>query len=341
MSKVKNAELLLNGEAPEAGAGVFGCVIEPADSELILLPVPWDVTASYGRGAMTGPTGIWNASYQLDLEDLCFGRPYLKGIAMLPIDEAMLKLNTEASEVMDKIRAGDADVRLVEAINAKSEIVNRYVYEQAKQWLQQGRKIGVIGGDHSCPYGYFKALSEVHGEFSILHVDAHLDLRLAYEGFTWSHASIMRNAMDRLPNIKHLCQIGIRDFSFPEKTYAESLQGRNSVFYGRDLFRRKARGERFADTVAEMLSKVAGKVYISFDIDGLDPAYCSSTGTPVPGGVSFDEAIYIIEEVGMSKNHQVIGFDLCEVVDNSAVTEYDCNVAARILYKLCGAILRD
>lgn len=340
MSKLKNAESLLLGEAQSEDSGIFGCEIEIQDAELNIIPVPWDVTVSYGTGASSAPEGILGASHQLDLQDLCFGRPYLKGISMLPIPEELSQLNIETGKKIELVRQDqDTNGTVLNEINSACAKMNDYVYRHAKHILSQNKIAAVLGGDHSCPFGLIKALSEKYNNFSILHVDAHFDLRLAYEGFQWSHASIMRNVMDNIPQVNKLVQIGIRDFCYPEMQYAETLGERSSVFYSRDLHRDKAFGISFADTVKKIVSQLSEYVYISFDIDGLDPTYCPNTGTPVAGGLSFDEGIFLIEELITTYNKKVIGFDLCEVVHKEEITEYDSNVGARILYKLCGSAI--
>lgn len=340
MDIVKNQKELQDGEAPPESAGIFGAILDKERAKLQIIPVPWDVTVSYGTGAATGPAGILQASHQLDLEDLCFGKPYLEGIHMLPIPEHIGAINDKTKDPIDKYRE-NGNPELLSQINENCDLMNAYVYETAKKLLKKDHLVAVVGGDHSSPFGLIKALAEKHEKFSILHVDAHFDLRLAYEGFTWSHASIMRNVMDRIPQVDQLTQVAIRDFSLPEKDYAESLGLKNKVFYGRDLFRKKARGTSFAEVVKEIASDLSEKVYISFDIDGLDPSYCPNTGTPVAGGLSFDEANYMIEELVTTFGKNVIGFDLCEVVHQEEVSEYDANVGARILYKLCGATLKS
>ena len=118
------------------------------------------------------------------------------------------------------------------------------------------------------------------------------------------------------------------------------LGGRGSCFYGRDIFRMKAEGRSFKSIADEIIATLPANVYVSFDIDGLDPSYCPSTGTPVPGGLSFDEAVYILEALAVS-GRKVVGFDLTEVAPGADGSEWDANVGARLLYKLCGCLLKS
>ena len=118
--------------------------------------------------------------------------------------------------------------------------------------------------------------------------------------------------MERLPRITRLVQVAIRDYSRDEVTYSRALGDRTRCFYGRDLFRAKASGRPFDEMAKSIVGALPDKVYVSFDIDGLDPACCPSTGTPVPGGLSFDEAAHLLGLLADS-GREIVGFDLCEV----------------------------
>lgn len=331
------------GLPPHPQAGLFGVDLATEQAALVLLPTPWDVTASYGCGAHRGPSAMVRASHQMDLEDAFFERPYRAGVAMLGEDEGICSLNAHtrqaAERVIAALEAGGSAQRDLSEVNAAGRWMNEQVRVVSASHLAAGRFVGVVGGDHSSPFGLIQALAQSGaGDFGILHVDAHHDLRAAYEGFEWSHASIFYNVIERLPCVSHLVQVGIRDYSREEKRYAEAHAERIHVHYAQQLFRRKAQGVCFADVVARILSDLPQRVYVSFDIDGLDPPYCPSTGTPVPGGLSFDEACYLLEQLAIS-GRQVIGFDLCEVAPGADGDEWDANVGARLLYKLAGCLL--
>jgi agmatinase len=243
--------------------------------------------------------------------------------------------------VIEALEEGGAAAAELALVNGASREVNERVLAAARDVLATGRHIGVVGGDHSAPEGLIQALAQVHTEgFGILHLDAHHDLREAYEGFTGSHASIFHNVMERIPQVERLVQVGIRDYSRAERKYAEALGGRCRAWYGRDLFRLRAGGVAFGEVVRRILADLPERVYVSFDIDALDPPYCPSTGTPVPGGLTFDEACYLLEALAES-GRRVIGFDLCEVAPGPDGDEWDANVGARILYRLCGCLLRS
>lgn len=335
-------ERLEAGTPPPADAGLFGANLRPEDCRLVLIPVPWDATVSYGDGTAQAPAAILRASHQLDLEDAAFEQPYRCGITMLAPDEHLLTLNQQARQAAVKVIQGDAPTAdlqsALSAVNHASHKINNAVAAAAQAHIAQ-RLVGVVGGDHSSPYGLIKSLGERHPDgFGILHIDAHLDLREAYEGFAHSHASIMFNVMETIPAVQSLIQVGIRDYSADELRYQRRLRGNSRVFMARDLFRHKAQGASWDSLCRTIIAGLPNKVYVSFDIDGLDPSYCPSTGTPVPGGMSYDEAVYLIEALVQSER-KIIGFDLCEVAPGPDGSEWDANVGARILYKLCGATL--
>jgi len=333
------------GLPPHPDAGFLGARLDPRDAALVLIPVPWEATTSYGGGTSRGPEAIVQASHQLDLEDPAFGTPYRAGIAFAPQDEVVVVRNERARvaalEAIVALERGAEAPAALAVVNDAAADVNAHIKAAAAALLEEGKLVGVVGGDHSSPYGLICALASRHPDgFGVLHVDAHHDLRAAYEGFTWSHASIFHNVMERVPAVRKLVQVGIRDYSRAEREYAAALGERGACFYGHALFRWKAEGVPFREICERVLAELPRKVYVSFDIDGLDAPYCPSTGTPVPGGLSFDEAAYLLEALAAS-GRTVIGFDLCEVAPGEEGDEWDANVGARVVYKLCGCCLRS
>jgi agmatinase len=339
-------EKLERGTPPVEGSGFLGADLDPKEAKVILIPSPWDVTTSYRPGTSRGPEAIISASHQLDLDDGSFGKVYRAGISFLPHPDFIERMNAflriRAEKVMADLSEGEADPGDLAAVNEGSAALNKYVRDAAVYALDNGAVAAVVGGDHASPLGLIQALGDKHPDgFGVLHFDAHHDLRNAYEGFQFSHASIFHNVMESVPAVSRLVQVGIRDFCEEEREYMSSLGWRGSVFYQRDLFKRKARGETWDTVCKDIVSQLPPKVYVSFDIDGLDPVCCPSTGTPVPGGLSFDEAVYLLECLAES-GRQIIGFDLCEVSpDPNGENEWDANVGCRMLYKLCGLVARS
>lgn len=331
-------------------SGIFGLPFTRKEARLVLIPVPWEVTTSYGDGTSRGPEAIFNASHQVDLFDIETGDVYQNGYFMEEIPENIMNLNDEmkarALNVSAAIEQGIGDEpqyqKMREQVNEASKVLNAWVYEKAKKALGDGKIPAVIGGDHSSPYGAIQAISEKYGgDFGVLHVDAHADLRDAYQGFKHSHASIMFNVMEAKFAPKKLVQLGIRDFSPGEYAYIQKNSAKIQTYFDPLTKRRLNKGESWQKICDEVVSHLPKKVYLSFDIDGLTPDLCPNTGTPVPGGLSFDQALTLFATLHES-GRQIVGFDLCEVSqpraadESSASSEWDGNVGARILFKLCG-----
>jgi agmatinase len=333
--------------APAQGGGIYGLPHRPEEASVILIPVPWEPTTSYGRGAALGPSAILKASAQIDLFDPETGRPYEAGIAMLDADPEIALWNAEACAAAEPIIAsggavsGDPDLeRRLRLVNDLSAKLDERVHAIARTWLDQGKLVGVIGGDHAAPFGNIKAHAERWPGLGVLHIDAHADLRLAFEGFEGSHASIMRNVADRLPSVAKIVQVGLRDLSEEEHNYIRGSGGRIEALYDSDLSARLFDGEPFTSIATSLVEGLPREVYVTFDIDGLDPALCPHTGTPVPGGLSFRQAVALIAAVQKS-GRRIVGFDLNEVAPGPDGDEWDGNVGARMLYKLIGFALRS
>jgi len=342
-SKKEQIQHLEKGLPAPSDAGIFGLSLSEDDSDLCIISVPWEATTSYGGGTAKTPGRIIEASHQLDLYDLAFGEPFSRGISLLDAPQQMLSVSEEASKLVGEIRRegqGSEDFEInLEKMNALSKKVNQLTYQQAKRLLVNGKIVGLLGGDHSCPYGLIKALTEVHDSFAIVHVDAHFDFRDSYEGFKHSHASIMFNTTKDFEQVKKIYQVGIRDFSKQELNYQKSLQasGKSLVHFSGDVFKRLNDKGGLAEMFAEMNTFLPEKIYVSFDIDGLDPKLCPGTGTPVPGGLDYEFTMSLLESFKLN-GKKVIGFDLCEVAAPEG-SEWDLNVGARVLYKLCGLVL--
>jgi agmatinase len=333
--------------APLADAGLFGLPTTPDEARLVIVPVPWDATTSYRPGTSRGPAAIRIASHQLDLYDSDLGEPWRAGIAMLEIPTDVMRWNSEARADAEQIIdvggriAGDAALTAALArVNDASVRLNKHVYDTVDHHLRAGKIVGVLGGDHSVPFGAIARMAESHDSFGILHIDAHADLREAYEGFEWSHASIMNNVIRKVPNVTKLVQVGIRDFAKGEVDFATANGSRVSVHYDAQLAERSFAGESWQHICDAIVSELPPKVYVSFDIDGLDPKLCPNTGTPVPGGLSFQQAAYLVKRLVLS-GRTIIGFDLNEVVPGPDGDEWDANVGARVLYKLCAWTLHS
>jgi len=317
--------------------GIFGFPFSEEDANIILIPVPFDATASYKKGTAYGPENILSASVQLD-----FYHPLLEGnslpkVHMLEISQEWLSLNQTFNDdlkgyfyALENGKDITPYKTHVSRLNMAQDHLAKQLQAFVQTFLDKGKKVGLIGGEHSIPLGFMRALKKHHGNYGILQIDAHADLRVAYEGFTQSHASIMHNVLEESLT-ECLVAVGVRDLSAEEHMVYEKDK-RTILFSDWKLKNEEARGRNWNDMCAEIVSKLPQKVYISFDIDGLDPSNCPNTGTPVPGGLSYSQA-YILMKAVVDSGKTIIGFDLCEVACDDS--NWDGNVGARILWEIC------
>ena len=327
---------------------VFGLPFTEEDARLIILPIPWEVTVSSGTGTSRAAEHIRRASLQIDIFDPECPEGWKEGFYLRDVDKKLLMksdyLRKEAELYIDYISKGQKIEdnqfmrKTLKDVNEGSAYLNKWVYDQAKVLLNRGKLVALLGGDHSTPFGYFKALAERHNEFGILQIDAHCDLRADYSGFTFSHASIMHNALEEIPNLKTLVQIGIRDYSSSELEAIQNSNDRIVTYFDRDIKCRRYEGQTWKQITDEMVGRLPQKVHISFDIDGLDPKLCPNTGTPVHGGFELDELFYLFSRI-VNSGRQLIGFDLLEV--GVGETNWDANVGARVLWKLCNLLIKS
>jgi agmatinase len=324
-----------------SGSGIYGLPFTPEESRVVIIPVPFEATTSYGGGTSKGPDAVLEASRQVDLFDRETGKPYEHGIAMLPIPRKIARWSAEARALAEPVieKGGVVDRRtgrLADRVSAIGDRLNTWVYDQTRTLLEDGKMPVILGGDHSVPFGAIRAYAEHYPGLGILHLDAHADLRDAYEGFTWSHASIFHNVMTKIPEVGRLVQVGVRDVGQGELALIQSSSGRIVTFFDSDLAVRKEEGAAWAQIADEIVRQLPETVYLSWDIDGLDPTLCPGTGTPVPGGLSWNEAIGLLRALRRN-GKRIVGLDLCEV--SPGETEWDANVGARLLYKMIGFAL--
>lgn len=329
-----------------ADASIYGLPFTAEESDIIIVPVPWEVTVSYGAGASDGPEAIMDASFQVDLLHQDYPELWKLGIYM---DEApqtwkenSQKYKALAQPIIEALEEGEsiddnpslkADLAL---INAASAQLNAELKELVLNWLDKGKRVILLGGDHSTPLGYYQALATKYTNFGILHFDAHMDLRIAYEGFTYSHASIMYNAV-QMPEVSKLVQVGIRDFCEQEVEVALASD-KIHVFTDKDLKAKQFEGQTWKQQVDEMIDLLPEHVAVSFDIDALYRWYCPNTGTPVPGGLSYEQAQYMLTALANSSK-KIIGIDLVEVAPGD--DEWDGNVGARLLFHMCAVLAKN
>ncbi len=259
------------------------------ESAIIVLPVPYDETSTWIRGADKGPGAILEASVNLEFYDVETGtEAHLKGI-----------------HTTDVVNEKETPEILVDA-----------VYNRILSLLSDGKFPVIIGGNHTVSIGAIKAFAELYTDLTILQLDAHTDLRQEYEGSPYNHACAMARARECAP----IVQVGIRSMSKEEMPYAvdERIFCAHELYYDKSLYRKA-------------LEKLSRNVYITLDLDVLDPSIMPSTGTPEPGGPGYFELMHFLRDVIRERN--VVGFDVVELCPNDTNKSPDF-IAAKIIYQL-------
>ena len=324
-----------------ANGNIFGFPYTEKEADIVIVPIPWDATASYGKGTSNGPEAILEASTQLDFFHPDLERAYDTKVYMSPISEEWKDINAHCCEKgMEYIQYlesnGEEKARVkyqtvLDEINAAHEALRANLKDRCLALLKQGKIPAVLGGEHSTPLGLIEALNETYEDFGILQIDAHADLRDAYEGFAQSHASIMFNVLKHAQNMSKLVQVGIRDVSERE-VFLSRDSTRIQTYYDWSLKNEQYAGKTWASQVDEIIAQLPKNVYVSFDIDGLKPELCPHTGTPVAGGFELQEVGYLLFKL-VDSGRKIIGFDLNEVAPGPE-GDWDANVGARALWQL-------
>lgn len=333
-------------DASNPDNNIFGLPFTEDDARLVIVSVPWEVTVSYNAGTARACDHIFKAALQVDLFDTEMNGAWRQGFFLRVPDRKILMksdyLRKEAELYIDYISKGEQVeknqfmTKSLKEINEGSVLMNTWVYEQVSALLQKGKLVALLGGDHSTSLGYFKAMAERNSSFGILQIDAHCDLRKAYENFTYSHASIMYNALAEIPEISKIVQVGVRDYSQDEWDFLSTGNARVITYFDKEIQERQFEGQTWKQIADEIVNHLPQNVVISFDIDGLDPKLCPSTGTPVPGGFDAEQVYYLIKRM-LQSGRKILGFDLTEV--GVGETGFDSNVGARVLFKLCNFLV--
>lgn len=262
---------------------------------VVLIPVPFDGTSTWGKGADKGPDAFLEASENMELYDIETGTEvYRQGIYLAPPI------------------TGD-----------KPEAVVNAVHDQVKDYIMRNKFVTLFGGEHSLSIGSIRAFNECFDDLTVLQIDAHADLRKTYEGTPYNHACAVHEAAQTT----NLVQVGIRSMDAIEKTYMDT----EKVFFAHEM----AADEFWMDKVIELLTD---NVFITFDLDALDPSIMPSTGTPEPGGLFWYETLEFLLRVFEEKN--VVGFDIVELCPNPADRSSDF-LAAKLYYKMLSYKFRE
>ncbi len=258
-------------------------------SKVILIPVPYDGTSTWGKGADKGPEALLEASENMELYDI----------------ETETEVYQQGVYVTDPITE-----------NTSPEAMVNSVYKKTKEYIKRNKFVTLVGGEHSISIGSIRAFNECFDNLTVLHIDAHADLRESYDGTPYNHACAVYEASQN----KNLVQVGIRSMDALEKT----LMDTDKTFFAHEM----AEDEYWIDKVVELLTD---NVFITFDLDALDPSILPSTGTPEPGGLFWYETLEFLKQVFEEKN--VVGFDLVELCPNANDKSSDL-LAAKLYYKM-------
>lgn len=324
---------------------LFGQYPSYENAHLVLLAVPWSATASFGGGADKGPEIVALSSSQMDFFSIEAEDIRDKGIYFLSPPDFLKKLNQETREkampimALEESAPGDFPKQLIDEINQSCNQMVKWVYEETKTIHETGKKFGLVGGDHSTSEGAIRYFSEIYrGNLGILHIDAHADLRKSYQGFHHSHASVMYNVIHQVYPPSTLTQVGVRDYCKEEYLI---IKENNTIYTVFDSEIKTAifEGKTWKSIVDSIIQTLPENIYISLDVDGLQPHLFPYTGTPVPGGLSFEQIDYLLKRLVQSPC-QVVGFDLVEVAAPDEKADLrDAQTGARLLYKLCQTMI--
>lgn len=343
-----NKEFNPNGAIPDNG-NYFGIPLDPAEAALVLISAPWDTTKAVRAGSSYAPDAIIEASRRIDFFEPMAPYSWRKGIATAPVDYSIQdmshRLRADAERVVkvhDDLGSTTFDhlvyERRLRRVNEGSEMVNANIYAQSKRWLDEGKIVGLVGGDQSTAYGHIKAVGEKYDKIGILHIDSSLDMRPAYQGFEHSHASVMHNILRDVATVERLVAVGVRAFS-PEEWKRAEGDSRVKMFTAQEIWSRHFEGTPWATIVEEIVAELPESVYVSLDVDGLTIECSPHTGNIIAGGLRFPEVVYLLGKV-VDSGRKIVGFDLTEVVPDMD-DKTDAAIAARLLYNICSMALKN
>ncbi len=260
------------------------------NAKYVLIPVPYDGTSTYVKGADQGPQAIIDASDSIELYDIELdAEAYLEGIYT------------------------DVPIRQ----NKTPEEMAQAVFERVRHFVKLNKIVGVLGGEHSVSIGSIQAMKAQFPNLSVLQIDAHADLRDSYQNSPYNHACVMRRAQEMGANV---VQVGIRNVCAEEKPFIVP----ENMFYAHQIRHRN-------NWMEEALHRLPGEVYLSIDLDGLDPSILPSTGTPLPGGLSWYQLTDFLTLLFQTK--KIVGFDVVELCPNLSEKSSDV-LAAVLVYKI-------
>jgi len=258
-------------------------------SKIVLIPVPYDGTSTWQKGADKGPEAFLDASANMELYDI----------------ETATEVYQQGVYLADAVTENESPKKMVEA-----------VHQETKKYIKKNKFVTIFGGEHSISIGTIRAFNEMFPNLTVLHIDAHADLRESYEGTKYNHACAVYEASQTT----NLIQVGIRSMDIIEKTVMDE----EKTYFAHEM----AIDDAWMDSAIDQMTD---NVFITFDLDALDPSIMPSTGTPEPGGLLWYETLEFLKQVFSEKN--VVGFDIVELCPNSKEKSSDF-LAAKLYYKM-------
>lgn len=258
-------------------------------AKIVLIPVPYDGTSTWQKGSDKGPDAFLDASENMELYDI----------------------ETETEVYKQGVFLADAVTE-----NASPESMVDAVHKATKKYIKKNKFVTIFGGEHSISIGTIRAFNEMFPNLTVLHIDAHADLRKNYEGSSCNHACAVYEASQTT----NLIQVGIRSMDIKEKTVMDA----EKTYFAHDM----AVDDSWTDAAIDQMTN---NVFISFDLDAFDPSILPSTGTPEPGGLLWYETLDFLKQVFKEKN--VVGFDIVELCPNKNEKSSDF-LAAKLYYKM-------
>ncbi|MBU2922029.1 agmatinase [Winogradskyella psychrotolerans] len=265
-------------------------------AKIVLIPVPYDGTSTWQKGADKGPDAFLDASANMELYDI----------------ETDSEVYQQGVFLADAVTENDSPEAMVEA-----------VHQATKQYIKKNKFVTVFGGEHSVSIGTIRAFNEMFDDLTVLHIDAHADLRESYEGSTCNHACAVYEASQTT----NLIQVGIRSMDILEKTIMDD----EKTYFAHEM----AEDDSWMDAAIDQMTD---NVFITFDLDAFDPSIMPSTGTPEPGGLLYYETLEFLKQVFEEKN--VVGFDIVELCPNEKEKSSDF-LAAKLYYKMLSYKFQD
>jgi agmatinase len=260
-----------------------------ATSKIVIIPVPYDGTSTWQKGADKGPQAFLDASENMELYDI-------------ETDSEVYKEGIFLAETVTE--------------NSSPEAMIDAVHKITKKYINKNKFVALFGGEHSISIGTVRAFNECFNNLTVLQIDAHADLRKEYLGSKYNHACSMYEASQNT----NLVQVGIRSMDISEKR----VMNTDKVFFAHDMAVNQ-------DWMEDVVDQLTNNVFITFDLDAMDPSLLPSTGTPEPGGLFYYETLEFLKRVFAEKN--VVGFDMVELCPNKEDKSSDF-IAAKLFYKM-------